>query len=111
MDFSYIGFNSLAQKADKTHTHDERYFTESEIKNNIFVAQADVSFINGVGKYSNSKISSSYICLFNRNNSVVSTGTTTPQSSSCGNGYVNLVFETKVSSTYTINMIFIKKIF
>ena len=83
----------------------------TDLSNSIFVAQTYVSFTNGIGKYSNSKISSSYICLFNRNNSVVSTGTTTPQSSSCGNGYVDLVLESKVTETYLINMIFIKKNF
>ena len=29
----YLWFNSLSEKADKAHAHDDRYYTESEIDN------------------------------------------------------------------------------
>ena len=34
-DFLYLWFNSLTEKADKTHTHDDRYYTETEINTKI----------------------------------------------------------------------------
>ena len=36
---------SLSRKADKTHTHDDRYYTETEIDNMVFITLADIDTI------------------------------------------------------------------